>query len=154
MSSRSVVVRGQGQRPLLVYIAGLVFLTLGISGLAFLSLMFLEALTDPIGSRFGALGIEGLSPEEFLAVSPVVALLVISHAILGYGLLRHRAWSRPLGTFMWFGVGAIVGVGRMLGGAGVESFGYSLLWGIAASALAYWYFYGRRTVRAYYDRLG
>lgn len=146
------MVRGQGDRPLLLYGAGIVLVLIGVMQLPFVGLMVVEALAPSDGVWFEALGIE-LTAAQFLAVSPVLLAVVGSHLVLGYGLLRGRVWARPLGAFLWFGLGVLVGGAQLVAGLGPERFVYSLLRGLVFSGLAYWYLYGTEGVAAYYRRL-
>ncbi|HSJ24327.1 MAG TPA: hypothetical protein VK929_06660 [Longimicrobiales bacterium] len=142
------VLRGQRGKPLPSYVAGWILLLTALPGVLFLALMIHEALSDPQGSGYGVLGVD-LTSLQFLAVSPVVALLFASTAALGYGLVRGRPWSRPLGTGLWFGIGLVTGGMQIYAGLGVARAVWPVLWGLVCSAAAFWYFYGRRNVRAY-----
>jgi hypothetical protein len=145
------VLRGQGGRPLLVYVGGWFLILTAIPGILFFSLMIVEALYEPQAGRFGALGLDNLTSIQFLAISPLMVLIIVSEVALGYGLLRGRPWSRPLGTYLWVGIGLVTTVARLSAGLPAALAVRSLLWGLLCTGLAYWYFYDRENVRAYYE---
>ncbi len=142
------LLRGQRGRPLLLYMGGW-----GGSVPASCSLMVLEALLDPTGGTFGALGVNGLTAAQLLAISPVLLLLTGAQAVLGYGLLANRVWARPLGTFLWMGAGLLTAGAQAIAGLGEDQYYWSLLWGLLCTGAAFWYFYGNGNVRTYYERM-
>jgi hypothetical protein len=148
------LIRGQEGKPLLVYAGGWALIVLSIPGLLFTGLMVMEAVQDPTGVTFGALGVSGLTAAQFLAISPVLLVLTVSPAVLGHGLLQNKSWARPLGTFLWFGVALVTGGAKALAGLGMDRFIWSLIWGLLCTGAAFWYFYGKKNVRAYYARSG
>lgn len=153
MTQGAAVVRGQRDRPLLLYGAGIFLALVGFYGVLATGFMVFEALAPSDAGSFGALGIEGLTAAQFLAMSPVLFTVTGARLVLGYGLLRDRAWARPLGAFLWFGLAILVGGAHLVAGSGPELFGYSLLRGLVISGLAYWYLYGTAGVNAYYRRI-
>lgn len=62
-------------------------------------------------------------------LSPVLLLITGAQAALGYGLLTNRLWARPMGTFLWLGVGFLTGGPRAIACVGADQYCSSLLWG-------------------------
>ncbi|MCA1790603.1 MAG: hypothetical protein LC667_12320 [Thioalkalivibrio sp.] len=152
MPTQRELVRGQAGRPLLIYVGGWVLVLLSIPELLFIGLMVVEAVLDPTGATFGALGVNDLSATQLLATSPVLLLVAGAQAVLGYGLLKKRSWARPLGTSLWLGIGVLTGGAQALAGLGADRFHWSLMWGLLCTSAAFWYFYRKPNVRAYYER--
>ena len=88
------------------------------------------------------LGVEGLTAAQFLAVMPVVAAAVASQLVLAWGLLTGRPWSRPLGAFLWLGLGLLLTGVRVLDGSGFPLTLFPLVMGATMSSVAYAYLYG------------
>lgn len=147
------MLRGQRGRPLLVYLGGWVMVGVSLPALLFIALMVVEAVLDPTGGTFGAFGLNELTAAQLLAVSPALLLLAGAQAAVGYALLTNKVWARPLGTFLWLGAGLLTGGAQAVAGLGEHQYYGSLLWGLLCSSAAFWYFYGKSTVRAYYDQL-
>lgn len=149
----SELLRGQSGRPLLLYMGGWVLVVLSLPAFLFIGLMVMEALLEPTGATFGALEVNGLTAAQLLAISPVLLLLTAAQAVLGYGLLTNRAWARPLGTFLWLGAGLLTAGTQAIAGLGEGQYFRSLMWGLLCTGAAFWYFYGKRNVRTYYERM-
>lgn len=147
------LLRGQRGRPLLLYIGGWVLAVLPLPTILFVGLMVIEALLDPTGGTFGALGVNDVTAAQLLAISPVLLLLAGAHAALGYGLLTNKVWARPLGTFLWLGAGVLIGGAQAIAGLGEDQYLWSLMWGLLCTGAAFWYFYGKRNVCTYYERM-
>jgi hypothetical protein len=149
-----LTILARGRRPALIWIGAPVLLVVSGLNLLFWLIVMLDQLTGSGGQGFStvaAVEVRGL--DQHLAVTPVVFLLFGTLGLLGYGLLRQRTWARRIGVLYWFGAGVLLGLLQVGAGLGRAALVVPVIFGAVASLVAWWYFYVKTGVAAYYAGL-
>ncbi len=127
-------------------------------GSAFSVVYCLGALALLVGGLAGAfpyvLDAHDVTREQWLAAAaPLFAITILLMAVIAYGLLRRRAWSRHAVMAHW---AAVFAWGVLLWARGTVAPSLALRVMAEAGALgliAAWYFYRKRNVVAYFRSL-
>ena len=132
-------------------------MTAGMVGSALfagLSIILLPASLFGFGDYF--IGSHPVSASEFwkTGAGPIFLIVAAWLGSVAWGIRHERLWARPLAAAFWFGMAALSPFADSIdsGAASKEPWDglvVSFLFGL----FALWYFYRKRSVRAYYTAL-
>ena len=149
-----VAILARGRRPTLIWIGTPVLLVVSILNLLFWLIVMLDQLNGSGSQGFSTVaGLEVRGLAQHLAVTPAVLLLFGTPGVLGYGLLQQRIWARRIGVLYWAAAGVLIGLMQVAAGLGRFALITPVICGAAASLVAWWYFYLKASVAAYYAGL-
>ena len=145
LSIEANLAREKAPRPLL--------LTLGMFGSAFFGpVVCLFMVLAPFNIGTYSIDNEQIRGPEFLRRAGVgfgsMGLICI---LISYALWRERSWARPLMLLFWGVAYSMTIVSEVKGPPG--QLGITIFFAAALLAVAAWYLYGKKSVKAYYGAL-